>query len=76
MPRSSGDELHTTSIYAYNTTAYIVNRPGRIERRATAGGTVLAAQELLYDGAGSYTVAPTKGNLTNQRALKTRVGPT
>jgi YD repeat-containing protein len=64
------DEAQTDSFFAHNTTDYIVNRVGRVDRRVP-GGPALAAQELRYDGAPAYTVPPVKGNLTTARALKT-----
>lgn len=67
-----GDERFKTQGFAYNTSSYIVSLPA-YEKLFGAGGTSSTAlrQTLYqYDGADSYTVAPTKGDLTaEQRRL-------
>ncbi len=64
----SGDELETDTTYSYNTSAFIVNRPGLVEQRVP-GGSALTSHEMLYDGAGAWTPAPTVGDVTKVRNL-------
>jgi RHS repeat-associated protein len=64
-----GDELHTDTSFTPNTSAFIVNRPGRIEQRSSSGGDLVSCQEMLYDNAGAWNQAPVKGNLTKIRNL-------
>ena len=59
---ASDDAFHGTE-YAYNTDAWIVDRPARTW--VTDGsGTMLRQRWLRYDGASTHTTPPIKGNLT------------
>jgi RHS repeat-associated protein len=70
---TAADDLQIDWMYSPNTGAYIVGGVGRIEQRAP-GGSVLAAQEYLYDGAGTWSVPPQKGDLTKLRRFLDTTG--
>jgi RHS repeat-associated protein len=63
---TASDDIQTDWQYSPNLSAYIVGLPGRIERRAP-GGSLLVAEEFLYDGAGAWSTPPVKGDLTKHR---------
>jgi RHS repeat-associated protein len=65
-PADAQDDLQTNSSFAYNTSAYIVDRVGLIERRAPQGAA-LTKEERWYDNQGSWQSAPIKGDLTTLR---------
>lgn len=65
-PASNLDDLQTAFSFAYNASAYIVDRVGRIEQRAPGGGA-LTIEERLYDSQGTWQNAPIKGDLTAVR---------
>ncbi len=64
----SGDGRVTITDYAYNTTAWLVGAPVRTRALNEAETTTLSEQRLYYDGATSYTTAPTVGLVTKQEA--------
>ncbi len=63
LPNMSDDDLQTDSTYAYNTSAYIVSRVGKVEQRAP-GGPVLTIAQYEYDDSGNWLTPPIKGDLT------------
>ena len=61
----SGDERAAVTSYATNETVWILNKP-RLVQTLDATGTVVAQHRFSYDGAADSTLAPTKGNLTQE----------
>jgi RHS repeat-associated protein len=68
----SGDELQTDFTYYPNTSAYIVSKPAKVERRAP-GGTALQVERFGYDTQ-AWTSPPTKGDLTSVSRWRSRDG--
>ncbi len=63
---TGSDDLQTDLTYSVNSSAYIVNRIGRIERRAP-GGPALQTEQYEYDDSGNWLTPPVKGDLTAVR---------
>src|SRR5262249_52234905 len=72
----TGDERTTVTSYVPNTTAYIVSLPAYVNVYAGVGtgGTLMKQTLSQYDGATSYTIAPTRGDLTKTRAWNNQTG--
>jgi RHS repeat-associated protein len=62
----TGDEATGSVDYAPNTTAYVVDRPARVQNFAGigTGGPKLTETQILYDGATTYTTPPVLGDPT------------
>ncbi|WP_309113161.1 RHS repeat-associated core domain-containing protein [Saccharothrix sp.] len=69
------DDLCTTTTYARNTDAWIVNRPSRVLTAGVPCGTtanpvdVVSDARTFYDGAESVDAPPTKGDVTRTEVL-------
>ncbi len=61
----SGDERAAVTTFAYNATAWILNKPS-LTQTLDAAGTVVAQRRFTYDGAASPDAAPPIGNLTKE----------
>lgn len=66
---SPADEVTTAVDYVPNNGAYIVSLPARVRRFSGigTGGAKLSEMEIIYDGAGSYSTAPVRGDVTQRR---------
>ncbi|HEX2144901.1 MAG TPA: RHS repeat-associated core domain-containing protein [Glycomyces sp.] len=73
----SGDEQCVRVTYARNTSAWIVELPVRTEAVSAACDTaasyptdLISDERVYYDGASTYTTAPTKGDITKTETAK------
>jgi Insecticide toxin TcdB middle/N-terminal region/FG-GAP-like repeat/Salmonella virulence plasmid 65kDa B protein len=72
----TGDERSSYTDFTPNTSAYIVSLPGRVSTYAalTSAGALIARVTQAYDGAGAYTTAPVKGDLTKRQTQTNAAG--
>ncbi|HZM78956.1 MAG TPA: RHS repeat-associated core domain-containing protein [Candidatus Limnocylindrales bacterium] len=69
----TGDEIITTTTYAPNTTAFIVDPPA-IVTVTTPGGAQLSRSVSYYDGATGATTPPVRGDLTREEVWNNDTG--
>ncbi|WP_158596251.1 toxin TcdB middle/N-terminal domain-containing protein [Oleomonas cavernae] len=69
----TGDERGTFFYFTPNTSAYIVSLPNRQQISPInpdgSAGTYLAETRYFYDGAGAYSTAPTRGDITREERV-------